>query len=150
MICHLMDDKSYSEDRLIQQLYQTIRTLSKTLNSDICSSGIYSSEWTILKLVKEHAGVSQLEIIEYLGVEPAAISKTMSKLEKKGIIERRYELGSRGKHIFLTTAGEALYAPLEKLVVQHRQRALTGLSEVEQRQLFSLMQRIYQNVLPGA
>ena len=144
---HLMDDRSFSEDHLIQQLYQTMRVFSKTLNNTISDSGIYSSEWTILKLVREHGGISQSEIIDYLGVEPAAISKTLSRLEKKQIIERRYLPGLRGKHIFLTSHGEELFVPLEKLVVEHRKQAVTGLSEEQQRSLFQLMQRIHRNLM---
>ena len=78
-------DAASAEDCLIHQMYQTLRAFSKTLNTDICASGIYSSEWTVLKLVKEHKTISQLEMIEYLGVEPAAISKTLAKLEKKKV-----------------------------------------------------------------
>ena len=145
-ISHLIDDTSYSEDRLIQQMYQTMRAFSKTLNNKIAATGIYSSEWSILKLVQEHEGVSQLELIAYLCVEPAAVSKTLSRLEKKGIIERRYLPGERGKHIFLTSAGADCCAPLELLAIEHRRQALHTLSEAEQQQLFYLMRQIYQNV----
>ena len=145
---HLIDDRSFSEDHLIQQLYQTMRVFSKTLNNTISDSGIYSSEWTILKLVREHGGISQSEIIDYLGVEPAAISKTLSRLEKKQIIERRYLPGLRGKHIFLTSHGEELFVPLEKLVAEHRERAVAGLSLADQRRLFQLMQQVHRNLSP--
>ena len=89
-----------------------------------------------------------MEIIDYLGVEPAAISKTLSRLEKKQIIVRRYLPGLRGKHIFLTSHGEELFVPLEKLVAEHRERAVAGLSLADQRRLFQLMQQVHRNLSP--
>ena len=73
-------------DRLIHQLYQTIRLFSKTLNQEIADTGIYSSEWTILNLIHHREDCAQTALSQYLGVEPAAISKTLTKMEKKGLI----------------------------------------------------------------
>ncbi len=44
--------KSELDDKLIHQLYQTMRAFSKTLNNEIYATGVYSSEWSILKFVK--------------------------------------------------------------------------------------------------
>ncbi|MCI6607508.1 MAG: MarR family transcriptional regulator, partial [Mitsuokella jalaludinii] len=71
-------------DRLIHQLYQTMRLFSKTLNQEIADTGIYSSEWTILNLIHHREDCAQTALSQYLGVEPAAISKTLTKMEKKG------------------------------------------------------------------
>lgn len=97
--------------------------------------------------MKEHETISQTELIDYLGVEPAAISKTLTKLEKKHIIERHYIKACRGKHIFLTDEGRRLYEPLEDVVTLHRQKALEDFSSEERQQLFMFMRRIYHNVL---
>jgi len=140
------EDVATAEDRLIHQLYQTLRVFSKTLNTAICASGIYSSEWTVLKLVKEHGTISQVEMIEYLGVEPAAISKTLAKLEKKQVIERYYNKTGRGKIIALTAEGLRLYEALDAIVRQHRQKALQGIGPQEQQILYRLLQRMDANV----
>lgn len=71
------------DDLLIHQLYQTMRAFSKTLNSEIYTADVYSSEWSILKMVKEHDNISQLELANCLNVEPAAISKTIKRWKKK-------------------------------------------------------------------
>lgn len=72
-----------SEDELIQQLYQTTRIFSKSLNKVLAESEIFGSEWTISKIIEELGGISQLELIERLGTKPAAVSKALKKLEKK-------------------------------------------------------------------
>ena len=73
-------------DRLIHQLYQTMRLFSKTLNQEIADTGIYSSEWTILNLIHHREDCAQTALSQYLGVEPAAISKTLTKMEKLSLI----------------------------------------------------------------
>ncbi|SFT62196.1 MarR family transcriptional regulator, transcriptional regulator for hemolysin [Selenomonas sp. GACV-9] len=140
-------DTAKWQDELIHQLYQTMRAFGKTLNSSISPTGIYGSEWTILNLVRRHDGIAQADIINLLGVEPAAVSKTVSKLEQKGIVRREQQQGTRGKAVFLTEKARDLCAPLEQAVAAHRQQALAGLSQEECENLRQLMARIEQNVL---
>ena len=88
-----------------------------------------------------------MELIEYLGVEPAAISKTLSKLEQKHIIERHYMKNGRGKYISMTAAGYRLCEQLDQPVTEHRHQAFQGFSPEECEQLFVFMQRIYHNIM---
>ena len=85
--CPQIDDRL--DDLLIHQLYQTMRAFSKTLNSEIYTADVYSSEWSILKMVKKHDNISQLELANCLNVEPAAISKTIKKMEEKNLVKRQ-------------------------------------------------------------
>ena len=119
------------DDLLIHQLYQTMRAFSKTLNSEIYTADVYSSEWSILKMVKEHDNISQLELANCLNVEPAAISKTIKKMEEKNLIKRQRIQGKREKYIFLTEHAIELYDFLEKRVTKHRVKALKGLTAEE-------------------
>lgn len=135
------------DDLLIHQLYQTIRAFSKTLNSEIYTADVYSSEWSVLKMVKEHDMMSQLELANILNVEPAAISKTIKKMEQKNLVERKRLRGKREKYIFLSQHALELYDFLEEKVSQHRLKALNGLSREERYTLFKLMRRIYHNTL---
>lgn len=135
------------DDLLIHQLYQTIRAFSKTLNNEIYTADVYSSEWSVLKMVKEHDMMSQLELANMLNVEPAAISKTIKKMEEKNLVERRRLQGKREKYIFLTEHALEIYDLLEKKVSQHRMKALNGLSRDERYTLFELARRIYHNTL---
>ena len=139
------------DDSLIHQLYQTVRAFSKTLNQEISAYGVYGSEWTVMNLIWHRESCSQAVLIEYLGVEPAAISKTLTKMEKKGIIARKLRPGSRGKFIRLTDKGRQICEQISAVVVGHRQRALTALSASERRQLETMMRQIQQSLLsdPG-
>ncbi|WP_296898954.1 MarR family transcriptional regulator [uncultured Megamonas sp.] len=135
------------DDLLIHQLYQTMRAFSKTLNNEIYTADVYSSEWSVLKMVKEHDMISQLELSNMLNVEPAAISKTIKKMEEKNLVERKRLQGKREKYIFLTNHALEIYDFLQEKVSQHRIKALKGLSQEERFALFKLMRRIYDNTL---
>lgn len=135
------------DDQLIHQLYQTMRAFSKTLNNEIFMNGVYSSEWSVLKMLREHEAISQLELANALNVEPAAISKTLTKMEKKNLVERQRLPGKREKYISLTTYAQKLYLKIEPKVAKHRTLALNGLSEEERKIMLNFAQRIYKNTL---
>ena len=48
-------------------------------------------------MVKEHDNISQLELANCLNVEPAAISKTIKKMEEKNLVKRQRIQGKREK-----------------------------------------------------
>lgn len=135
------------DDRLIHQLYQMMRTFSKTRNQAISAYGIYGSEWMTMNLIKHRGSCSQTEIIEYFGVEPAAISKELTKMESKGIIVRELRTGSRGKFIKLTDKGRQLCEQISGIVAKHRQHALSVLSVSERSQMEKMMLKLHQNLL---
>jgi len=135
-----------SDDRLIHQLYQTIRVFTKTLNNSTHDLGIYSSEWFVLNLVSKHGSLSQSEIVADLHIEPAAVSKTLSKMEKKGLIERSSREDRREKYAALTPLAQQLFPNLHEVVSAHRDKALAGISEEERQQLYKTIRRIFENV----
>ena len=135
------------DDLLIHQLYQTMRAFSKTLNSEIYTADVYSSEWSILKMVKEHDNISQLELAHCFNAEPAAISNAIKKMEDTNLVKRLRTQGKREKYIFLTEHAIELYDFLEKRVTKHRVKALKGLTAEERYTLFKLLHRICQNTL---
>ncbi|MBQ7497483.1 MAG: MarR family transcriptional regulator [Selenomonas sp.] len=133
------------DDGLIRQFFRTARAFSRTLNGAVSQEDIHSSEWMVLNLTARHPGIMQGELIQRLGVEPAAISRTLTRLEKKGIICR--ETGrERGNAIRLTAKGETAVKKLSRPVTEHRQQALQGFSMEEREQLMSFMMRMADNL----
>ncbi|MFA6849100.1 MAG: MarR family transcriptional regulator [Selenomonadaceae bacterium] len=135
-----------SADQLMHQIYQTTRALSKTLNNELSNYNLYSSEWSIVKLIHEQGTMSQITLANYLNIEPAAISKALAKLEKKDIIDRYFGKDKREKYIQLTPIANDQYDALNTVVTTHRARALEGLTEKDRQQFITLLQQIYTNV----
>lgn len=131
--------------KLIHLLYQTTRAISQGVNQVLTEYGLYSSEWSIIVAIKEIGPISQIGLANYLNIEPAAISKTVVKLERKGFIEREYGNDKREKKVFLTDKALNQYAVWEKAIDNHRQSILADLTGEKQDELYVMLDSIYSN-----
>ncbi len=134
------------DEYVLHQVFQVVRAFSKTLNNEIYRSGIYSAEWTVLTTVYKGKIQQQSDLIQYLALEPGAISRTLTKMEQKGLIRRSYRENERGKFIELTEKGLQLRQALEEQVNAHRQRVLQGISVAERQQLKKVMSALQKNL----
>ena len=137
-----MDVRDRKDDELIRQLFCTTRIFSRTLNGCVAPLGLHSSEWMVLNFIHLNDGIAQADLIRYFKVEAAAITRTLSRLEKKGLISRHPMEKGRGKYIELTEAGRDLFAKAQPFVTTHRRQALQGLSATERQQLLTLCAKV--------
>lgn len=131
--------------KVIHLMYQTTRAISQGVNQALAEFGLYSSEWSIIVALKETGSISQIALATYLNIEPAAISKTVVKLEEKGIVERKSGNDKREKKVFLTETAITQYKVWEKAIDQHRQAILRDLPEEKQQELYLMLKSIYNN-----
>lgn len=134
-----------SAAELIHLLYQTTRAISQGVNQVLDDYGLYSSEWSIIVAINETGPVSQIALANYLNIEPAAISKTVVKLEEKGFVERKPGNDKREKMVYLTEQAQKQFAIWEKAIDQHRQAILADLPEAKQHDLYVMLDSIYSN-----
>jgi len=134
-----------SAAKLIHLLYQTTRAISQGVNQVLVESGLYSSEWSIIVTIKENGPISQIALANYLNIEPAAISKTVVKLEEKGFVERKSGNDKREKKVLLTKKALSQYTIWEKVIDNHRQSILSDLPEAKQHELYAMLESIYVN-----
>lgn len=132
-------------DKLIRQFYQTTRAISAGLNQILEPYGIYSSEWTIIAAIKEQGAMSQAILANYLNIEPPAISKSLVNLERKGLIQRKEGTDKREKTVFLSEEALRQYSQWEKIVGQHRNQILTGLTDENLSELYAVLKTIFIN-----
>lgn len=134
-----------NEAKLIHVLYQTTRAISQGVNQVLVEHGLYSSEWSIIVAIEETGPISQIALANYLNIEPAAISKTVVKLEEKGFVERKSGNDKREKKVSLTEKALRQYTIWEKAIDTHRQSILVDLSEEKQHELYVMLESIYSN-----
>ena len=128
-------EKTFDDDILIHRLYVMMRLFTKTLNDNISPAGIYSSEWAVLNYLTHHDHMLQSEIAQALEIEPAAISKTLSKMEKKGLVSKSSLKDKREKYISLAATVQA-----------HREKALDGLSEKQLKTMLKAISQMNDNL----
>lgn len=131
---------------LIRQLHVTVRAFTKGVNEVMKPLGLYSSEWTVLNFVAKHDSFPQSDIAAALEIEGAAISKTLSKMEQKGLIVRTSSQDKREKRISLTEKGRELYPLAAQAAGNHRSAVLAGLSRDDRQQMLSFIQSMLDHI----
>jgi MarR family transcriptional regulator for hemolysin len=134
------------DDALIRQLHVTVRAFTKGVNEVMKPLGLYSSEWTVLNFVAKHDSFPQSDIAAALEIEGAAISKTLSKMEQKGLIVRTSSQDKREKRISLTEKGRELYPLAAQAAGSHRSAVLAGLSRDDRQQMLSFIQSMLDHI----
>jgi DNA-binding MarR family transcriptional regulator len=79
-------------------------------------------------------------IAKELGVDPAAISRTLKELKELGLVKA----SSERRLLRLTEAGARLYASVSVLVDEHNQRVMSVLTIRERIQLLEYLRRLKQ------
>lgn len=131
------------EMMLLHQLYQTTRIISKGLNKRLEPLGIYTSEWSIILLLKENGVMTQVGLANYLNIEPPAITNSLNKLEKKGFIERKPGVDKREKKVYLSETARKQYAKWEKAVNDYRNLIFADFTELKEKELSALLKTIF-------
>lgn len=94
---------------------------------------------SVLTVISQHPGITQKELGERLGIQPASVSELLMKLERKGLVRReKDEHDRRSIKVQLTEDGRAHLAAPEKESADPFQ----VLSAEEQEQLRSLLEKL--------
>lgn len=142
----ISEEKLEQASKLVHQLYQTTRAMSKSINRALDSTNIYGSEWIILKTIHTQGTMTQTVLANCLNIEPAAISKTLRQLEKKHLITRQSGTDKREKYIYLTPLAMEQYDTWHQIIKQNSKRVFEAVNENEQAILMHLLGKIRQHI----
>ena len=103
-----------------------------------------SAQFDVLMQVSNYQPLTQSELAEKVTVTQGGISRMLTRLEKDGLIERKIDW--KTKTILLTAKGEKkLEAAFESQLEFQSSFFEECLSPEEQKQLYSLISRVYKN-----
>lgn len=116
---------------LVAQAYQNKFALSIT-------------EWRIMAVLGEYPGASADEISVKTQIEKSLISRAISKLLKRALIERQIaKEDKRRSQIQLSKTGYAVYEEIVPLSYEYEDTLLACLESDEQEMLSKLIDRLY-------
>lgn len=102
------------------------------------------TEWRIMAVLGEHPGISADEISVKTQLEKSILSRAISKLLKRNLIERTIAVDDRRRsEINLSDTGQTVYQEIVPLSYDYEQRLLGCLSESEQKTFSDLIDRLY-------
>lgn len=128
--------------RIFPLFFQQHRYLVKELNDVLAHHGLYHAQFTILFLLREQKMMSLTAIWKYLNVEAPTVTRTVTRLEQMGFVQRVIGSDKREKIIELTPfAYEVLPAIIEDVESYERQM-LRHLNEQDVEQLEAILNKM--------
>ncbi|TRZ38094.1 MarR family transcriptional regulator [Niallia circulans] len=124
---------------LFHSVHQLARQMTKALNDALQPFDIYSSQWTVLFLLKTKGSMTQKEISDYLAIEAPPITRTVQKLVANGYVRQVKGMDKRTKRIELTEKALEKYPEWEKAVLQMNQELIQPLTSASKEQLLLLI-----------
>lgn len=107
---------------------------------------VTKDQWVILKRVADEDGSNQKEIANSTFKDPAALTRILDILTKKGFVRRQASSEDRRTfEIFLTVDGKRLVNKMTPVVQQIREKALQGVSVKEEGMMRNILIKMYQN-----
>ena len=109
--------------------------------------GLYRGQDFVLRALWKQDGMAQSELTELLDRCPAAITKTIQRMEKAGFVERRSDAhDERVSRVYLTDAGRNVQSAVESALHAFDERAFAGFSKEELTILHDLLLRVCTNI----
>ena len=131
---------------LMKRIHEIIETEG---NSRMQKNGITFTQfkWLAVLYGAGEEGTSLKEMEKSFEVAQSTAAGVVSRLEKKKFVESFTEAGDkRIKHLRITEAGRAVCEETFETMIESEKRMLAGLTEEEQEQFRSYLQRIYENI----
>ncbi|MGE3247823.1 MAG: MarR family winged helix-turn-helix transcriptional regulator [Beijerinckiaceae bacterium] len=127
---------------LLRRAYHMAREQARTLLRDL---DVTPRQSAALQAISNRGSLSQQDIGEAIGMEPANVHGLVDRLKKKQlIVAARDPANPRRMRVRLTAAGEAMIAELEAIAHRGEETALAKLSEAERAQLVGLLRKLVE------
>ena len=100
-------------------------------------------EWRVIAILGRFPGLSAVEVAERTMLDKVAVSRAVTKLIKKGRIDREFADADRRRSILnLSEEGRILHDEIAELALNFESDLLEGFSPEELTQLNNLMERL--------
>jgi len=108
---------------------------------------VTQEQYSLLTKLWYRDGITQKELSEISLKDQPTTTRILDKLEKRGLILRQANPKDRRSFlIYLTNEGQKIKEPLTAIARQTLAESMHGLSEIEQSQLRTLLNRIMDNL----
>lgn len=133
--------------KLLSSLQNAARASRTEMARKLLPTGLHAGQESVIELLMVQDGQTPGQIAGKLGVRPPTITKTISRLQEQGFVERRASADdARQICVFLTDEGRAVVEEMSQAIRQSEKRALNGLKKKERKQLGKLLVRIQENL----
>jgi len=133
---------------VLHQLQSVARTARTSLATRLLSQGLYAGQDAVMLELAVEDGLSPGVLAQRLGVRPPTITKTISRLQAQGFVEKRAsETDQRQAHVFLTQTGVDAIKSIERSIRKTEKQAMKGLDKKERKSFLKMLARLEANLL---
>jgi len=139
-----MSDELKLEDFMPYRLSVLSNTVSTTVARAYDKRfNVSIPEWRVIAIVGRFPGLSAVEVAERTMMDKVAVSRAVTKLIKKGRIDREFADADKRRSILnLSEDGQKLHDEIAELALTFERDLLEGLSADELGQLNGIMERL--------
>ncbi|MDO9534626.1 MAG: MarR family transcriptional regulator [Bacillota bacterium] len=121
--------------------------MKNNLMRKIKSFDITTEQWMIMNRLFEEGGISQKELSERTLKDQGALTRTLDRIEKKGLVKRRVNPYDRRSFlIYLTDEGQDVRDQIVPIAEKCIEDAVKGFTEEEVDTLTTLLRRVIFNL----
>jgi len=133
--------------RLDRLLTLTQRRMGRSIVRRMTRLSLLPGQGKVLEHVYDHPGCTQGDICQAWEIDKATMSGVTGRMERDGLLLlQRDRQDKRITRLQLTEKGMELWLGLREQLAEVNERAFTGFSAQERRQLQELLKRVYDNL----
>jgi DNA-binding MarR family transcriptional regulator len=138
---------SYSRENSYAYLMKRItQVMIGEVDKRLGMHGLTQAQWAPLFLIHQKRASTLAELSRELQVDAGALTRTLDRLEAKGLCKReRSTEDRRVVHLVLTPEGKAATAPVPRVLCDVSNSLLKGFTEAEWQTLMGLLRRLHAN-----
>lgn len=138
------------QDNLGFLVSDVARLLRRNFQQRLEGSLLTFAQARLLIHVALREGVRQIDLADFLEIQPITLARLIDQLENAELVERRPDPSDRRAYrIYLTNAAKPHLLLIEKIAAELRADALKGLNQQEQVIVTSALQKIAENLTSG-
>ena len=119
----------------------------KAVHSELEKVGLHAGQEMFMNCLWEKEGMTQSELVDELGVQPATVSKMLSRIENAGwVTKMKDETDSRVSRVHLTAEGRQLQGPVQAAWQRAENRVLENFTVEEKVLLRRFLMQILDNL----
>jgi DNA-binding MarR family transcriptional regulator len=122
------------------------RAFEADLEQRLAVHDVTRASWAVLSAIHHHGQTAPAALAAFIGIDRAAITRHLDRLEKQGLAERRHSATDRrAVNIELTDKGRDLIAALSAQSLATNAKFTAGLSQVETDAVQALIEKMLAN-----
>lgn len=128
-------------------MVDSARLFRRAMDAEMRDLGITGLQWRIIARLLREPGQRQVQLAEYLEVEPITLSRMLDRLVESDLVERRADPSDRrARLIYLTSRADPLIAKLKNRAETVVEQSMSGLSDSDRNNLADLLEQVRCNL----